>query len=898
MQNQQIESLKSLPATAKFVLCNGAKEPIKTGWLQQRLGVDAAIQAFGTHLWGNQVCSLGILLGEASGGILGVDIDGHSAVIMAEQLSSMCLEDALPPTVAATSGKPGRSLHLYRAPVEYWTYCETKNLPTGVPGEQLELRWAGSQSIIYGAHPETGGYRWVEGQSPTDTEIADCPGWIIRQVLNFAKGNSGKRKDWGDREWALSYLTAIPSAEDYDQWLKVGMALKSVDEDLLDVWTLWSQLAENHKPGECLPKWESFRRDGVGIGTLADIAKLNGWRGNSPVAHQGVGDPHPAIDPHGLEAELARRNADFDLRRLFHPTLCAQLESIARTFNQPVAVVAAPLLSIGGSLLPTGALVHISCKTNHSQPPIIWTALVGDSDDGKSPILKILTKPLVSMQAEAWKVFQQRKAEWEADLADWEGKPKKERGPKPKCIALQRFTFDNFTQESIGATLQYYPEQGALVCVDELAGMFMGFNQYRKTGNDRQAWLSLYDGGKIDITRRTSDPIFIERTNLPVVGGIQPIVLRDVMGKLEHVDGFWPRFFYARMQNSRMPVIDFSDDADTGLNDTLTAAYRGLYRLPAMGYRLSLEARRLWETWHGETENCRFQHDHPATKTLFRKARARAARIALVAHCLNAAINGAPPGEMISAETLRGAIEYTQWGLNQILSLYADYGVTDSPEMVRVAKFVQDFKDAGWLPWLRVRAWWSTTEKPNQKTCLAFMTNLVNLGQAISNGQDGGKMQIRIKEFSHKSQTPPQSLTDKDLGLVTNLVTVTKNLVTDLQEPDSVTKNLVTVTKTVTNQNPCESVVSPTCDYVTKNIETETDLPLGDSEPVVNGKSSHLVTPLQQWPPKQRQKVWVIEAGCIGVVSDIKPDDGGIARVVYGDMTKWFLRDGLGEVSA
>jgi hypothetical protein len=358
-----------------------------------------------------------------------------------------------------------------------------------------------------------------------------------------------------------------------------------------------------------------------------------------------------------------------------------------------------------------------------------------------------------------------------------------------------------------------------------------------------------------------------------VVGGIQPIVLRDVMGKLEHVDGFWPRFFYARMQNSRMPVIDFSDDADTGLNDTLTAAYRGLYRLPAMGYRLSLEARRLWETWHGETENCRFQHDHPATKTLFRKARARAARIALVAHCLNAAINGAPPGEMISAETLRGAIEYTQWGLNQILSLYADYGVTDSPEMVRVAKFVQDFKDAGWLPWLRVRAWWSTTEKPNQKTCLAFMTNLVNLGQAISNGQDGGKMQIRIKEFSHKSQTPPQSLTDKDLGLVTNLVTVTNDLVTDLQEPDSVTKNLVTVTKTVTNQNPCESVVSPTCDYVTKNIETETDLPLGDSEPVVNGKSSHLVTPLQQWPPKQRQKVWVIEAGCI-------------------------LRDGLGEVSA
>jgi hypothetical protein len=176
MQNQQIESLKSLPATAKFVLCNGDKEPIQTGWLQQRLGVDAAIQAFGTHLGSNQVCSLGLLLGEPSGGIVGVDVDGASCQGLIKTLGG-----ELPLTVALTSGKPGRSLHLYRVPAEYWPYCQTKKITTDTLGEQLELRWSGSQSIIYGAHPETDGYRWLEGQSPTDTEIADCPGWIIRR---------------------------------------------------------------------------------------------------------------------------------------------------------------------------------------------------------------------------------------------------------------------------------------------------------------------------------------------------------------------------------------------------------------------------------------------------------------------------------------------------------------------------------------------------------------------------------------------------------------------------------------------------------------------------------------------------------------------------------------------
>jgi hypothetical protein len=251
----------------------------------------------------------------------------------------------------------------------------------------------------------------------------------------------------------------------------------------------------------------------------------------------------------------------------------------------------------------------------------------------------------------------------------------------------------------------------------------------------------------------------------PWLGGlIQPVVLRDVMGKLDHVDGFWPRFFYAPLQNSRMPVIDFDDDEDTGLETTLTTAYRGLYQLPAQVYRLSPETQQLWLGWHDYTENCRFQHDSPATKTLFRKARARAARIALVAHCLNSAINGTPPGVVISADTLHGAIEYTQWGLNKILSIYADFGVTDNQELVRVARFVQHFREAGWVNARRVIHWWYPKSEINAERARAFMEQVVTAGYATSNGQTGKNFKISVIDIGNNGNKPQESPLGNDLS--------------------------------------------------------------------------------------------------------------------------------------
>ena len=86
---------------------------------------------------------------------------------------------------------------------------------------------------------------------------------------------------WTDRDYALSYLDAISyyRADDYDEWLAVGMALHSIDEELLSEWDKWSSQSAKYKPGECAKKWRSFSTGGgVTLGSLAHMAKQDGWQ--------------------------------------------------------------------------------------------------------------------------------------------------------------------------------------------------------------------------------------------------------------------------------------------------------------------------------------------------------------------------------------------------------------------------------------------------------------------------------------------------------------------------------------------------------------------------------------------------------------------------------------------
>ena len=75
-----------------------------------------------------------------------------------------------------------------------------------------------------------------------------------------------------DREKVLDALRQIDPSRlnDYESWLAVGMALKDSGCSVED-WDSWSRRdtrSGKYHPGECVRKWASFRRSGIGTGTL------------------------------------------------------------------------------------------------------------------------------------------------------------------------------------------------------------------------------------------------------------------------------------------------------------------------------------------------------------------------------------------------------------------------------------------------------------------------------------------------------------------------------------------------------------------------------------------------------------------------------------------------------
>lgn len=87
-----------------------------------------------------------------------------------------------------------------------------------------------------------------------------------------------------DRAEVRRALALITDSDDRDQWLKIGMALHAEfagSDEGFDLWSHWSRQSLKFDERDQGQKWKSFRRSGVGIGTLFEIAKAYGWERQS-----------------------------------------------------------------------------------------------------------------------------------------------------------------------------------------------------------------------------------------------------------------------------------------------------------------------------------------------------------------------------------------------------------------------------------------------------------------------------------------------------------------------------------------------------------------------------------------------------------------------------------------
>lgn len=181
--------------------------------------------------------------------------------------------------------------------------------------------------------------------------------------------------------------------------------------------------------------------------------------------------------------------------------------------------------------------------------PNLWGAVVGGPASSKSPAMGAALAPLKAMEREAWRVYEQEKTDYEADLklANIEDKQAQDKAkrltkngereaaretlkavPKPEEPIRRRLMVNDATIEKLGELLNQNPN-GLLLVRDELAGWLSKLSGEEGQG-DRAFYLECYDGdGRYTFDRIGRGTVDIDSTTLAIIGGIQPARIAPII---------------------------------------------------------------------------------------------------------------------------------------------------------------------------------------------------------------------------------------------------------------------------------------------------------------------------------------------------------------------------------
>lgn len=267
----------------------GHKRPALDNWQTARLGA-ADLTRYPNH-------GVGVLCGQGAQPVAAIDVDTTDGALAA-RFVAWCQEH-----LGATCERVGNApkiLLAYRAASEGWgkaTGAWFEDL--GGARHRLEVLGKGQQFVAYHIHPDTGEpYEWVDlfggldamraGDLPVITEAQVEEALQVFEAMAAEAGLvrvSGSKTKAGGMTSApvddplMAYeppvgltldkakrFTALADNEDYDTWLKVGMALHhefAGSTEALDLWDEWSSTAANYANRDDLERrWEAFGKSG------------------------------------------------------------------------------------------------------------------------------------------------------------------------------------------------------------------------------------------------------------------------------------------------------------------------------------------------------------------------------------------------------------------------------------------------------------------------------------------------------------------------------------------------------------------------------------------------------------------------------------------------------------
>lgn len=235
------------------------------------------------------------------------------------------------------------------------------------------------------------------------------------------------------------------------------------------------------------------------------------------------------------------------------------------------AAISLPALVICGASLPDS--IQIQPKAHDRtwrESARLWAAVVGNPSSKKSPGLKAAAGPAFNINAKLAEANARAMAAYEEALA--QHKKSKSDEPPPARPAWLQLIVQDTTTEALADALIDNP-RGVLAVQDELSEWIGSMDAYtgKSVQKDRPAWLQAFEGGPRSLNRVMRGRAVIPNWSTAIVGGIQPDVVRRLMGGVGTGDGLLQRFLVVALAPAGQGV-------DREADETAAAAYRSLVR--------------------------------------------------------------------------------------------------------------------------------------------------------------------------------------------------------------------------------------------------------------------------------------------------------------------------------
>lgn len=441
---------------------------------------------------------------------------------------------------------------------------------------------------------------------------------------------------------------------------------------------------------------------------------------------------------------------ELDVRQFLPEKIAKALVLFGINQSLPQTSLMMCLISVVSSSHMVGTKVLIGNRNNEFyQNPAINHALVGESGTGKSIIFRALVKkPLNALRAAEAKRFKEELEQYNKDLAVWEKSDKSTPQPEPPKPVNQMY-LTGATLEGLKDYISKAPEYSILNVVDELSGLFGGFNQYKRgQGNDRQEFLSLYDGDGFS-EAKVSKNICVEATNTAWLGGLQPSILHQYF-QVGASDGLLPRFTFSILNEDIRLLPDESAQV-VDLTGLLQGLYRATLNCAPQTYHITGEAYQYFRSVDKKWQLDAARLPNGALKEFLKKCKGLLGRLSLNLHIIHKLSDQLCDTPLVTIPLIRvqqaaGIVEHL---LTQIQTVHLQIAGESTQSailaMINLSMKRQSLGEEGWLTARDVSLSQNAKGRMKSAEVRELMTKAVDMGYGELRGT-GKRLEFRTNK--------------------------------------------------------------------------------------------------------------------------------------------------------